>query len=71
VRRSLNAGRVAGSAKNRHPWRFLVLGDVGWSTKSRRPSTRLPDLLGAPLMIAIVVSGKVRSPSTPGARPRT
>ena len=29
VRRSLDAGRVAGSAKNRQPWRLLVLGDRG------------------------------------------
>ena len=29
VSRSLDAGRVAGSAKNRQPWRFLVLGDRG------------------------------------------
>ena len=29
VRPSLDAGRVAGSAKNRQPWRFLVLGGRG------------------------------------------
>jgi nitroreductase len=29
VRRILDAGRIAGSAKNRQPCRFLVLGDRG------------------------------------------
>jgi hypothetical protein len=33
VGRSLDAGGPAGSAKNRRPWRFLVLGTVGWSTR--------------------------------------
>ena len=42
VRRILDAGRIAGSAKNRQPWRFLVLGPAGWSTRLPRPSTPLP-----------------------------
>jgi nitroreductase len=29
VSRILDAGGIAGSAKNRQPWRFLVLGDRG------------------------------------------
>jgi nitroreductase len=71
VRRSLDAGRVAGSAKNRQPWRFLVLGDRGLVDQVAQTVYASPDLLGAPPVIAIVVSGKVRSPSTPGARHRT
>ena len=29
VRRILEAGRIAGSSRNRQPWRFLVVGDPG------------------------------------------
>ena len=29
VRRILEAGRIAGSSRNRQPWRFLVAGDPG------------------------------------------
>jgi len=29
VRRILEAGRIAGSSRNRQPWRFLVVGDQG------------------------------------------
>jgi nitroreductase len=71
LRRSLDAGRIAGSAKNRQAWRFLALGDRGLVDQVAQTVYASPDLLGAPRVIAIVVSGKVRSPSTPGARPRT
>jgi nitroreductase len=29
VRRILEAGRIAGSSRNRRQWRFLVVGDPG------------------------------------------
>ena len=52
--RILDAGRLAGSSKNRQPWRFDVV-----------PGERLADLVyeptnlqGAPFVVAIVVSGK-------------
>jgi len=58
VRRILDAGRIAGSAKNRQPWRFLVLGDRGLVERVARSVYAPPNLLGAALVIAIVVSGK-------------
>ena len=52
--RILDAGRLAGSAKNRQPWRFHVV-----------PGERLADcvyeptnLRGAPFVVAVVVRGK-------------
>ena len=71
LRRILDAGRIAGSSKNRQPWRFLVLGDRGLVDQVAQTVYAPPNLLGAPLVIAIVVSARVRSPSTPGGRPRT
>jgi nitroreductase len=58
VRRILDAGRIAGSAKNRQPWRFLVLADRGLVDQVAQTVHAPPNLLGAPLVIAIVVSGK-------------
>ena len=58
VRRILDAGRIAGSAKNRQPWRFLVLGDRGLVERVAQTVYAPPNLLGAPLVIAVVVSGK-------------
>ncbi len=57
VRRILDAGRTAGSAKNRQPWRFLVLGDRGLVDQVAQTVYAPSNLLGAPLVIAIVVSG--------------
>ena len=71
LRRILDAGRIAGSAKNRQPWRFSVLGDRGLVDQVAEAVHAPPNPLGAPLVIVIVVSGKVRSPSTPGGRPGT
>jgi nitroreductase len=61
VRGSLDAGGPAGSAKNRRPWRFLVLGDRGRVDRVAQSVYVSPELLGAPRVIAIVVSGKFRS----------
>jgi nitroreductase len=58
VRRILDAGRIAGSAKNRQPWRFLVLGDRGLVDEVAQTVHAPPNLLGTPLVSAIVVSGK-------------
>jgi len=58
VRRILDAGRIAGSAKNRQPWRFLVLGDRGLVDRVAQTVYAPPNLRGAPLVIAIAVSGK-------------
>jgi len=57
-RRILDAGRLAGSAQNVQPWRFVIVE----SAETRR---RLADLVyvpgnirGAQLVVAVVVSGK-------------
>ena len=58
MRRILDAGRIAGSAKNRPPWRFLVLGDRGLVDEVAQTVHAPPNLLGGPLVSAIVVSVK-------------
>ncbi|HSI79716.1 MAG TPA: nitroreductase family protein [Solirubrobacterales bacterium] len=58
VKRILDAGRIAGSSKNRQPWQFLVLGDRGLVDQVAQAVYAPPNLLGAPLVIAIVVSGR-------------
>lgn len=59
VERILDAGRLAGSAQNRQPWTFVVV-------ESRERVERLAaamfvpgNVLGAALVVAIVVRGKV------------
>ena len=66
VRRILDAGRIAGSAKNRRPWRFLVLADRGLVDQVAQTVHAASEPAGAPLVIAIVVSGKGPVASTPG-----
>ena len=58
LRRILDAGRIAGSSKNRQPWRFLVLGDRGLVDQVAQTVYAPPNLLGGPLVIAIVVGGR-------------
>lgn len=58
VRRILDAGRIAGSSRNRQPWRFLVLGDRGLVDRVAETVYAPSNLLGATLVIAIVLSGK-------------
>lgn len=55
VRRILDAGRLAGSARNRQPWRFFVATDP--AARARLAATvYVPALLtGAPLAVAIAV----------------
>ena len=47
VRRILDAGHIAGSAKNRPPWRFIVLGDRGLVDQVAQTVYAPPKLLGA------------------------
>jgi nitroreductase len=55
VRRVLEAGRVAGSSRNRQARRFVVVRD---QTRVA-PTVHVPDnVLGAALVVAIVVGGK-------------
>lgn len=58
LRRILDAGRVAGSSKNRQPWRFLVLEDRRLVEQVAQIVYAPSNLLGAPLVIAIGVSRK-------------
>jgi hypothetical protein len=75
VRREASSGGGAASTPAASPVAASAVAvprarTVGWSTRLRTVYAS-PDLLGAPRVIAIVVSAKVRSASTPGARPRT
>ena len=52
--RILDAGRLAGSSKNRQPWRFHVVPGELLVDAVYEPT----NLRGAPFVVAIVVSGK-------------
>jgi nitroreductase len=54
--RILDAGRLAGSSKNRQPWRFDVVRGELLAEAVYEPG----NLLGAPFVVAIVVRGKGR-----------
>jgi nitroreductase len=55
VRRILDAGRLAGSGGNRQPWTFVVVSD----REALAEAVFEPDnLRRAPLVVAMVVSGK-------------
>jgi nitroreductase len=60
VRRLLEAGRLAGSSRNRQARRFVVLRDGALErAEPTAPAVHVPDnLLGAALAVAIVVRGK-------------
>jgi nitroreductase len=57
VRRILDAGRLAGSAANRQPWRFIVVEDP--EVRERLAETvYVPDnILGARLVVAVLGRG--------------
>ena len=57
-RRILQAGRIAGSASNRQPWRFLVLEDEELRERVAETVFEPTNVLGASFTVAIVVSGK-------------
>ena len=65
--RILDAGRLAGSSKNRQPWRFDVVPGELLADSVYEPT----NLRGAPFVVAVVVRGKGPSRSTPAARRRT
>jgi nitroreductase len=57
VRRILDAGRLSGSGGNRQPWRFVLVS--GEKQARLAEAVFEPDnVRGAPLVVAIVVSGK-------------
>jgi nitroreductase len=57
-RRILDAGRLAGSASNRQPWRFLIVEDEGRRERLAECVFEPGNVRGAALVVAIVVSGK-------------
>jgi nitroreductase len=57
-RRILEAGRVAGSSKNRQPWRFVVLSDRETIERAAEAVWAADNVLGARLVVAVVVRGK-------------
>jgi nitroreductase len=58
VRRILEAGRLAGSSRNRQQRRFVVVRDRGLIEHAAEAVHAPGNLLGAALVVAIVVSGK-------------
>jgi nitroreductase len=57
-RRILEAGRVAGSSKNRQARRFVVLRDPALVRRAAEAVYAPGNVLGAALVVAIVVAGK-------------
>jgi nitroreductase len=58
VTRILDAGRLAGSSKNRQPWTF-VLAESREQVESVARCVRVPEnVLGAGLVVTVVVAGK-------------
>ena len=53
-RRILDAGRLAGSASNRQPWRFLVVDDAGLRERVAETVYASSNVLGAALVVAVV-----------------
>ena len=54
TQRILDAGRLAGSAKNRQPWRFLVVDDDERRTRLADAVYEPTNVRGAQLVVAIV-----------------
>lgn len=57
-RRILDAGRLAGSAANRQPWRFLVVEDAEQRARLADCVFAPDNVGGAALVVALVVSGQ-------------
>ena len=57
-RRILEAGRVAGSSKNRQARRFVVLRDADLVQRAAACVYAADNVLGAALVVAVVVGGK-------------
>jgi nitroreductase len=55
--RVLDAGRIAGSAQNRQPWRFLVIESADVVERVAETVYASQNLLGARLVVAIVGRG--------------
>jgi nitroreductase len=59
VRRILDAGRLAGSARNRQPWRFLVVDDPGARERLAEAVYEPSNIRGAKLVVAILAKGSL------------
>jgi nitroreductase len=57
VRRILEAGRIAGSSRNRQPWRFVVVVDPGLRERLAEAVFAPSNVRGAALVVAIAVRG--------------
>ncbi len=57
VRRILDAGRLAGSAGNRQPWRFLVVETREWVEALADCLWSPRNVLGASLVVAVAAQG--------------
>ena len=57
VRRILEARRIAGSSRNRQPWRFLVVGDPGVRERVAEAVFAPGNVRGAALVVAVAVRG--------------
>ncbi len=58
VRRIFDAGRLAGSAGNRQPWRFLVVRDRERVERLAEAVYEPRNVLGAALVVAVTVRGR-------------
>lgn len=54
----LDAGRLAGSARNKQPWRFLVVETPDVRERLAETVFEPGNIRGAQLVVAVVVSGK-------------
>jgi nitroreductase len=59
VRRILDAGRLAGSAQNRQPWRFLVVEDPEVRAQLAEAVYEPGNVRGAKLVVAILAKGSL------------
>jgi nitroreductase len=59
VRRILDAGRLAGSAQNRQPWRFLIVEDPDIRARLADTVYEPTNVHGAKLVVAILGKGGI------------
>jgi len=58
VRRILEAGRIAGSASNKQPWRFIAVEDPGLRGRVAETVYAPANIAGSKLAVALVVTGR-------------
>src|SRR5215213_9963379 len=59
VQRILDAGRLEGSAKNRQPWRFLVVEDAAVRARLAVAVYEPDNVRGAKLVVALLAKGSL------------